>query len=67
MATFPDGIVYVEAVRPVMERELGTELGLEAPAAALVEAHVPPGWAADIRSLPRLGPNQSRRSVKAFL
>jgi hypothetical protein len=50
-----------------MDRELGTELGLEASAAALVEAHVPPGWAADIRSLPRLGHNESRRPVKAFL
>ena len=67
VATFPDGTVYVEAVRPVMDRELGAEVESEAPAARLVETHVPPGWAADIRSLPHLGPNESRRHIKAFL
>lgn len=67
VATFPDGTVYVEAVRPVMDRELGAVAGPEAPIAKLVEDSVPPGWAADIKALPRVRPDEPKRHIKAFL
>ena len=50
-----------------MDRELGAISGQEAPSTKLIEDNVPPGWAADIRALPRLGPAESRRHIKAFL
>ena len=67
VARFPDGTVFVEAVSPVLDRELGAAVGGEAPVTKLVEANVPPGWAAHIRSLPRVRPDESRRSIKSFL
>lgn len=67
VARFPDATVFVEAVSPVLDRELGAAAGGEAPIAKLVEESVPPGWAADIRSLPRVRPDESRRHIKAFL
>src|SRR5215218_5961423 len=67
VARFPDGTVFVEAVSPVLDRELAAAAGGEAPIMELVEGSVPPGWAADIRALPRVEPNESRRHIKAFL
>jgi hypothetical protein len=67
VAKFPDGTVFVEAVSPLLDRELGAIFGREAPLRKLVEENVPPGWAAHIRALPNVGPDQSRRHIKAFL
>lgn len=67
VAKFPDGTVYVEAVSPRLDRELEAIAGSETPITKLVEDHVPPGWAADIRALPRVGPDESKRHIKAFL
>ena len=67
VSSFADGKVYVEAVRPVMDREIGSALGQEVLVTELVEESVPPGWAADIRALPRVGPGEPRRHIKAFL
>jgi hypothetical protein len=50
-----------------MDRELGAAAGPEAPIAMLVEDSVPPGWAADIRTLPRVRPDEPRRHIKGFL
>ena len=67
VASFPDGKVFVEAVSPKLDRELGTAAGLEFPITKLIEDNVPPGWAADIRKLPRVSPDESKRHIKAFL
>ena len=67
VARFPDGTVFVEAVSPVLDRELGVAAGGEAPIAKLVEESVPPGWAANITSLPRVRPDEPRRHIKAYL
>jgi hypothetical protein len=67
VARFSDGTVFVEAVSPVLDRELGAIYGREAPLKKLIEDNVPTGWAADIRAVPRIGPGESRRHVKAFL
>ena len=68
VARFPGGTVYVEAVRPRMDRELVAAAARpEAPITKLIEQNVPPGWAANIRALPRVRPDESRRHIKAFL
>jgi hypothetical protein len=67
VARFPDVTVFVEAVSPVLDRELGAIYGREAPITKLIEDSVPPGWAADIRRPPSIGPDESRRHIKAFL
>jgi hypothetical protein len=67
VARFADATVYVEAIRPVMDRELGSILSIEGPITRLVAESVPPGWAADIRALPRVGPDESKRHIRAFL
>jgi hypothetical protein len=66
-ASFPDGMVFVEAVSPVLDRELGAVLKRESPLAQLITDSVPPGWTADIRELPNVGPDESKRHIKAFL
>lgn len=67
VARFADDAVYVEAVRPVMDRELGAAAGPQVPIIELIEENVPPGWAADIGTLPRVRPDESKRHIKAFL
>jgi hypothetical protein len=67
VAHFPDARVFVEAVSPVLDKELGAIFGREAPVTKLIEDNVPPGWAADIRSLPSVNPAEPRRHIKAFL
>jgi hypothetical protein len=66
-AKFPDATVFVEAVSPVLDRELGEVFSREAPLTELIKDSVPPGWAADIRGLPNVGPDESKRHIKAFL
>lgn len=66
-AKFPDRTVFVEAVSPLLDRELETISGREAPLTELIKENVPPGWAADIRGLPNVGPDESKRHIKAFL
>jgi hypothetical protein len=67
VAKFPYGTVFVEAVSPLLDKELGTVLSREAPLTQLIEENVPPGWAADIRELPNVGPDGSKRPIRAFL
>jgi hypothetical protein len=67
LARFPDGTAFVEAVSPVLDRELAEISGREAPLTKLVKDNVPSGWAAIIRALPNVGPDESRRHIKAFL
>jgi hypothetical protein len=67
VARFPDTTVYVEAVSPVLDKELLAISERETPIAKLVEDNVPRGWAADIRSLPKIRPDESRRQIRAFL
>lgn len=67
LARFPDGTAFVEAVSPVLDRELKEISGREAPLTKLVKDNVPPGWAAEIRALPRVAPGEPRRHIKAFL
>lgn len=57
----------MEAVSPRLDRELSAAAGSEAPITKLVEDNVPPGWAADIRALPRVAPDESKRHIRAFL
>jgi hypothetical protein len=66
-ATFPDGVVFVEAVSPVLDKELGAILEGQVPLRQLIEDNVPPGWAADVRELPNVGPDESKRHIKGFL
>jgi hypothetical protein len=66
-ATFPDGVVFVEAVSPVLDKELGTVLDREVPLTQLIKDSVPPGWAADVWELPNVGPDESKRHIRAFL
>ena len=66
-ATFPNGVVFVEAVSPVLDKELGAVLDREVPLTQLIKNSVPPGWAADVRELPNVGPDESKRHIKAFL
>lgn len=67
VAKFLDGTVFVEAVSPVLDRALGVISGREAPLTHLIEEYVPHGWAADIRGLPNVGPDEPKRHIKAFL
>ena len=67
VAEFPGAKVFVEAVSPIMDKELGAVLSREAPVMKLIEDNVPPGWAADIKRLPSVGPDEPRRHIKAFL
>jgi hypothetical protein len=67
VAKFSDATVFVEAVSPVLDRELGEVFGREAPLTELIKDSVPPGRAADIRALPNVGPDEPKRHIKAFL
>jgi hypothetical protein len=67
VAKFPDGTVFVEAVSPVMDKELKAISDREALLTELIKESIPPGWAADIKGLPNVGPNESKRHIKAFL
>lgn len=67
VAKFPDMAVFVEAVSPTLDRELGAAASREARIKKLIEDNVPPGWAADIKALPRVSPDESKRHIKAFL
>jgi hypothetical protein len=67
VATFPDGTVFVEAVSPVLDKEFRAILDREAPLTRLIHDNVPPGWAAHIRALPNVGPDEPKRQIKAFL
>jgi hypothetical protein len=66
-ATFPDGTIFVEAVSPVLDKELGAVLKRESPLTQLIEDGVPQGWAADVRELPNVGLDESKRHIKAFV
>jgi hypothetical protein len=66
-ATFPEGVVFVEAVSPELDKELGAVLKRESPLTQLIKDNVPPGWAADVKELPKVGPDESKRQVKALL
>lgn len=66
-ATFPDGAIFVEAVSPVLDKELEAVLDREAPLTQLIKDSVPPGWAAEVKELPNVGPDESKRHIKAFL
>jgi hypothetical protein len=67
VAEFPDTTVYVEAVSPVLDKELGAVLDREAPMVKLISDNVPSGWAVHISDLPNVGPAESKRHIKAFL
>jgi hypothetical protein len=67
LATFPDEPVYVEAVSPILDKELGAVFKRESPLTLLINDSIPPGWAADVRGLPNVGPEESKRHIKAFL
>lgn len=67
VARFPERMIIVEAVSPVMDRELLAISDREAPMIKLVEENVPSGWVADIRALPNVGPDEPRRPLKAIL
>ena len=67
VARFPDETVIVEAVSPIMDKKLEAISAREAPLTKLVEENVRPGWAAIIRALPNVGPDEPRRRIKAFL
>ena len=67
VATFPDGPIYVEAVSPLLDKELGAILERESPLTRLIKDSVPPGWAADVKELPNIGPDESKRHIKALL
>jgi hypothetical protein len=66
-ATFPNGVGFVEAVSPVLDKELEAVLDREVPLTQLIKNSVPPGWAADVRELPNVGPDESKRHIKALL
>ena len=66
-ATFPEGVVFVEAVSPELDKELGAVLKRESPLTQLIKDNVPPGWAADVKELPNVGPDESKRHIKALL
>lgn len=66
-ATFSGGTVFVEAVSPVLDKELGAVLKRESPLTRLIEDNVPRGWAAHVKELPHVGPDESRRQIRAFL
>lgn len=67
VASFPDKTIFVEAVSPGLDKELGETYSREAPLTKLIEENVPPGWTADIRELPNTGPSDSKRRIKDFL
>jgi hypothetical protein len=67
VATFSDETVFVEAVSPVLDKELGAILERESPLTQLIKVSVPPGWAADVKELPNVGPDESKRHIKALL
>jgi hypothetical protein len=66
-ATFADGTVFAEAVSPVLDKELGAALKRESPLTQLINDNVPTGWAAHVRVLPNVGPDESKRHIKTFL
>jgi hypothetical protein len=67
VATFSDETVFVEAVSPLLDKELGAILERESPLTQLIKDNVPPGWAADVKELPNVGPDESKRHIKAHL
>ncbi len=58
VAKFPDGTVFVEAVSPLLDKELQAALSRETPLTEPVKENVPSGWAAHIRELPNAGPDE---------
>ena len=50
-----------------MDKEFRAILDREAPITRLIQDNVPPGWAAHIRALPNVGPDEPKRQIKAFL
>jgi hypothetical protein len=67
VASFPDTRVFVEAVSPVLDKELGAIRKRESSLTQLIKDSVPLGWAAEVKELPNVGPNESKRHIKAFL
>jgi hypothetical protein len=64
---FSDGTVVVEATSPAMDKQLGHIASREAPIIRLIQDNMPPGWAANIRKVPQVGPGDPRRHIKNFL
>jgi len=64
LAEFPDVAVSVEATSPAFDKEMVIEAKNHVYLLQIVESHVPSGWAVGVDSLPKLGPDDSKRPFK---
>lgn len=64
LAVSDETAFVVEAVSPVINASLGEEERRRIPLLDFIEANAPEGWYVSVRSLPRLGPNDSKRTFR---
>ena len=65
LSRFEDGTVAVEAVSPVFNADAGETVKRRTPLLDIIESMAPTGCRAWVLSLPRLGPDDSRKAFKA--
>lgn len=61
VARFPDGILNVEAVSPLVDGAAGKTVQERSPLLDIIERLVPNGWGVGVVELPTIGPNESKR------
>ena len=63
-ATFPDGVIHVEATAPIIDGAIGAELQRQYPIYNDIAKLTPAGWAFAVEELPAIGPNDSKKSLR---
>jgi hypothetical protein len=63
-ATFPDGVIYVEATSPAYNQAAAVERRRREALVGVIEAETPPGWWVAPRELPKLPLGGSRRGFR---
>lgn len=67
LAHLPSGSIIVEAVAPVVNGKLYTELIASFDKRQLIDPYCPPGYRYRIEEFPELGPNDSKKAIKRVL
>lgn len=65
LVSFPDASIIVEAASPLFNQEVREELEIHAELSRIVERLVPEGISVWLRSLPEIGPADSKKAFKA--
>lgn len=64
VATFPDGVVAVEATAPEINQAMNTQNANNEDLNEIIESLIPDDWSVEVWGLPKLGPNDSKKGFK---